>query len=66
MRVVSRLPLIGLLAAALTGPAGAQTATQVPDFSLLDVNAESPRYLQEISPRDYLRRISIYYFIGSH
>jgi hypothetical protein len=66
MSRVSRLPLYSLLAWSLTGFAGAQTGTQVPDFSLRDVNASSPRYGEQISPRDYLRRVSIYYFIGSH
>ncbi len=34
----------------------------VPDFSVLDVNVESARYAEAVSPRDYLGRISAWYF----
>ena len=34
----------------------------LPDFSVVDVNAESARYLQAVSPRDYLGQVSAWYF----
>ena len=34
----------------------------VPDFSLADVNANSPRYGETVSVRDYLGEISAWYF----
>ena len=34
----------------------------VPDFSLLDVNPASPTANQPVSPRDYLQRVSGWYF----
>jgi hypothetical protein len=37
-------------------------AQQVPDFSLHDVNTNSPRANELVSPRDYLLQISGYYF----
>jgi hypothetical protein len=33
-----------------------------PDFSLLDVNPASPTSGQPVSPRDYLQRVSGWYF----
>lgn len=33
-----------------------------PDFSLLDVNPASPTANQPVSPRDYLQRVSGWYF----
>ena len=39
--------------------AGAQP---MPDFHLLDENAASITYQQPVSPRDYLTRISAWYF----
>ncbi len=38
------------------------TAQPVPDFSLPDVNANSPRFNQTVSPRDYRLQVSGYYF----
>jgi hypothetical protein len=35
---------------------------QVPDFSLVDVNATSPTYGDPVSPRDYLMQVSAWYF----
>jgi hypothetical protein len=35
----------------------------VPDFRLRDVNAASTSYNQQVSPRDYLNRVSAWYFI---
>lgn len=34
----------------------------LPDFSVVDVNAESARYHEAVSPRDYLGQISAWYF----
>lgn len=34
----------------------------MPDFSLKDVNATSPTYNQQVSPRDYLQQVSAWYF----
>ena len=35
----------------------------VPDFALVDMNTSSPTYGHTISPRDYKKRISGWYFI---
>jgi hypothetical protein len=37
-------------------------AELVPDFMLIDVNANSATYMQPVSPRDYLERVSGWYF----
>lgn len=34
----------------------------VPDFSLIDVNASSRRHGESVSPRDYLGKVSAWYF----
>ncbi len=34
----------------------------MPDFAVLDVNPTSPRYNEEVSPRDYIGQISAWYF----
>jgi len=34
----------------------------LPDFSLRDVNTNSPRFDQMVSPRDYEGQVSAYYF----
>lgn len=34
----------------------------VPDFGAVDVNADSPRYEEAVSPRDYLEGASAWYF----
>jgi hypothetical protein len=41
-------------------------AQPVPDFSLPDVNAGSPRTRTMVSPRDYLLQVSGYYFGQAH
>jgi len=41
---------------------GGQGLGPVPDFSLLDVNETSPTYDTRVSPRDYLGRVSAWYF----
>lgn len=37
----------------------------LPDFSLLDVNASSPTSSEQVSPRDYLEKVSGWYFTHS-
>ncbi len=37
-------------------------AGQVPDFSLADVNPTSATFDQSVSPRDYLQKVSAWYF----
>lgn len=37
-------------------------ADAMPDFSLLDLNPQSPREGELISPRDYLGEVSAWYF----
>jgi hypothetical protein len=34
----------------------------LPDFQLVDVNTTSPRFSQNVSPRDYLNQVSAWYF----
>lgn len=33
-----------------------------PDFAILDINPDSPRHDEMVSPRDYVGHISAYYF----
>ena len=35
---------------------------QVPDFALVDVNSTSATFDQSVSPRDYLQKVSAWYF----
>ncbi len=44
------------------GGAGGAAVALAPDFSLLDVNPASPTANQPVSPRDYLMRVSAWYF----
>ena len=37
-------------------------AQMVADFSLVDVNASSSTYLQQVSPRDFVGQVSGWYF----
>ena len=46
------------LALSCAGPSGAP----VPDFSLEDDNPSSPSYLQTVSPREELDKVSAWYF----
>ena len=47
-----------------TADSGGDTAAAViPDFALPDLNPGSPRYGQTVSPRDYLRQVSGWYFV---
>ncbi len=44
-------------------PSPPQASDQArPDFALADVNAESARYQEDVSPRDYLSQVSAWYF----
>jgi hypothetical protein len=56
----------GSTSSATTGAGGAPymlaVGDLVPDFSLLDVNPASPTANQPVSPRDYLQRVSGWYF----
>ena len=42
-------------------PAGPASGA-MPDFQLVDVNPTSPTYAQSVSPRDYLQKVSAWYF----
>lgn len=44
------------------GPAPKPLGAKAADFSLLDVNPASPRAGQQVSPGDYLGRVSGWYF----
>ena len=41
---------------------GEGEASPMPDFSLMDVNPNSPTKDQAVSPRDYLQQVSAWYF----
>ncbi len=43
-------------------PGGPDPGAAVPDFSIPDVNATSPRFDESVSPRDYLQAVSAWYF----
>jgi hypothetical protein len=45
-----------------SSPTGPRKGTVAPDFSIRDVNPNSPRYDQLVSPRDYEGRVSAWYF----
>jgi hypothetical protein len=45
-----------------SSPTGPKLGTVAPDFAIRDVNPNSPRYDQMVSPRDYLGRVSAWYF----
>lgn len=44
------------------GGTGGAVAQMVPDFTLVDLNPMSSSAGQEVSPRDYLSRVSAWYF----
>ena len=50
------------LALALASPSGAQEGQTVPNFSLPDVNPNSVRGGQVVSPRDYNLQVAGFYF----
>jgi len=41
---------------------GEGESSPMPDFTLVDVNANSPTANQGVSPRDYLEQVSGWYF----
>lgn len=43
-------------------PYKAKTGDPVPVFEIVDVNPNSATYNQEVSPRDYLKKVSAWYF----
>lgn len=45
-----------------TAGGGPSTETELPDFSLRDVNPSSERFDTMVSPRDYQGEISAWYF----
>jgi hypothetical protein len=45
-----------------SGPSGPAAGTQAPDFAVLDVNPNSPRHGEAVSPRDYEGLVSAWYF----
>ncbi|MFN3484466.1 MAG: hypothetical protein ACK44W_03160 [Planctomycetota bacterium] len=52
-----------VLAAACRDDSGSDGPPPVlPDFSLTDVNPNSATYNQKVSPRDYLGKVSAWYF----
>ncbi|MCA9638224.1 MAG: hypothetical protein KC420_19480 [Myxococcales bacterium] len=75
---MSRTPLLAALLAlaACHGDDGVTSATEgtsstgttgepAPDFSIPDINPASPRYGDQVSPRDYLERASGWVFLHS-
>ena len=58
-------PLICLLLAPFSAAAQLVERTEAPpdpDFGLVDVNPTSSTYQQAVSPRDYLKQVSGWYF----
>ena len=65
------MPLVLLLAGLLAAcggssssppPGNVDVGTPAPDFVLTDVNANSPTAAESVSPRDFLSKVSAYYF----
>lgn len=48
--------------ALLVASCGPRHEGVAPDFALDDVNPASERFGEAVSPRDYLRRVSVWYF----
>jgi hypothetical protein len=65
----SWIPML-LIAAVLIGcsdddpaaPGDPLSGEAAPNFALLDVNETSPTFEQGVSPRDYLQKVSAWYF----
>ncbi len=63
-----RFVLLSALAAIIVAAGCGKDATTNPgpdpksDFSLADVNTTSPRAGESVSPRDYLQKVSAWYF----
>lgn len=69
MKIVSRNALIFLALAVIAAGCGDDDPVNpgpgtgpVPDFSLVDVNPTSATADQAVSPRDYLTKVSAWYF----
>ena len=69
LRIHTALPFaFALLLAACGGSSSTLPSGNVdvglvaPDFLLEDVNAASPTTAEDVSPRDYLGKVSAYYF----
>lgn len=54
--------MLWVAVAVAAGSRSAAQSTVVPDFQLRDVNPNSIRHGQDVSPRDYRLQISAYYF----
>jgi hypothetical protein len=52
----------GMMMAASSSGMGGSTPMIAPDFGLQDTNTASPRFGQTVSPRDYLKKVSGWYF----
>jgi hypothetical protein len=68
-RIPSRLGallLAGLLLAGCSDDdpvtTGSDAGTLMPDFTLVDVNPTSTTHNEGVSPRDYLQKVSAWYF----
>jgi hypothetical protein len=61
-RLASLLALCLLLAACGDDKPNQPPTGIVPDFALTDVNPSSASYQQAVSPRDYLQKVSAWYF----
>lgn len=61
-RVATALALCALLAACGDDKPTPPTTGIVPDFALVDLNPGSASYQQSVSPRDYLQKVSAWYF----
>lgn len=62
MRVRRFSPLPILVLAVASFASSCLYGQIVADFKLEDVNTTSPRYQQDVSPRDYRHQVSAYYF----
>lgn len=54
--------ILGLMIACSGGGGPLQEGSEVPDFSLVDVNPASPTSGQPVSPRDLIDQVSGWYF----
>ena len=54
--------LVGCGGSSSTPPGNVDVGTAAPDFALQDVNDASPTAAQTVSPRDFLAKVSAYYF----
>lgn len=59
---MTTLPLMLLFACSDPDPANLGADETVPDFSLTDVNQTSATFDTPVSPRDYLEKVSAWYF----